>query len=210
MCLRLEGLAELSASAAWASPSTETSRLSASLLLASPNPCLVFILSRCTGSYSLTPLYPPCSNSDPSPLAHPYPVIFHPLLLSPVVFHNNTPLPFLPPPPTARQAYLIPQPSSNQPTSLLVPQINNTDWHTHTHTHNFQSPSLWFLFPASLKQLQVPRILALCFFCFAPPPPSQRPVSDITVEVTAVTSLCGYYNCHWWWRNECYLGQLVV
>lgn len=34
-------------------------RLSASLLLASPNPCLVFILSRRTSSYSLTPLYPP-------------------------------------------------------------------------------------------------------------------------------------------------------
>ena len=181
MCLRLEGLAELPASAAWASPSTETSRLSASLLLASPNPCLVFILSRCTGSYSLTPLYPPCSNSDPSPLAHPYPVIFHPLLLSPVVFHNNTPLPFLPPPPTARQAYLIPQPSSNQPTSLLVPQINNTDWHTHTHTHTISNPPPCdFSFPLHWSNCKSLEFLPYAFFVLPPPP--QASVLSVTLQ----------------------------
>lgn len=139
MRLRLDGLAELPATAARASPFAKTPRLTPLFQLLSsnysflsqptpPSPALVLVSLSClTGSYSLIQLYPQCPYPDPSPLAHPYPVIFHPLLLSPVVFHNNTPLPFLPPPPTARQAYLIPQPSSNQPTSLLVPQINNTD-----------------------------------------------------------------------------------
>lgn len=147
-----------------------------------PYPCLDLashVPPVATVSHSCTPL---CPNSDPSPLAHPYPFIFYPLLLSPMVFHNNTPLPFLPPPPTARQAYLIPQPRCNQPTSLLVPQINNTVRHTHTFSN---SPPPWFLSPASLKQLHVPQILALCFLLYHPS--DQHPISDITVEVTAVT-----------------------
>lgn len=132
MRLRLDGLAELPATANASvalrqNPQTQTTDYSYSSQPPPPLPKPTFGLSCLTGSYSLSQLYPPCPNSDPSPLAHPCPVIFYPLLLSPVVFHNNTPLPFLPPPPTARQAYLIPQPSSNQPTSLLVPQINNTD-----------------------------------------------------------------------------------
>lgn len=60
-------------------------------------------------------------------------IIYHFSLLSP-------PLPCCSAPPAARQAYLIPQPSSNQPTSLLVPQINSTDTHSSKHTHVFFPP----------------------------------------------------------------------
>lgn len=125
-----------------------------------------------------------CQNCGPKPLlAHSSPAIFYPLLLSPVVFHNNRPLPFLPPPPTARQAYLIPQPSSNQPTSLLVPLINNTDTHTHTHCN----PPPWdfsFLLHSGIEVSQL--LCLMCsFVCFITP--GRRPINDSTVEVTAVT-----------------------
>lgn len=60
---------------------------------------------------SHTPALPILIN--PSSPAHTYPIIFHSVLFSPMIFHNNTPLPFLPLPPTARQASLIQQPSSN-------------------------------------------------------------------------------------------------
>lgn len=69
--------------------------------------------------------------------------IFLAILSSPMVFHKNTPLPFLLPPPTARQACLIPQPSNYQPTSLQVPQINNRL--TNTHFAIFPSLDSWFM-----------------------------------------------------------------
>lgn len=183
MRLRLDGLTELLATAARALPFGPDSLLPYSAPLTTafflnylPCPCLDLashVPPVATVAHSCTPL---CPNSDPSPLAHPYPFIFYPLLLSPVVFHNNTPLPFLPPPPTARQAYLIPQPRCNQPTSLLVPQINNTVRHTHTFSN--PPPNRDFSFPFHWSNYTSLKYLPYAFYCTTP----QTNILSVTLQ----------------------------